>query len=475
MQHTDTLYIGGAWIAATNGRPHAVVNPSTEEVVATVTLGSAADVDRAVQAARRAFVSYSRSTRQERIELLEAIIAVYQRRVPELAAAVSVEMGAPLELANRRHAPSGLRHLNTTLAVLRDYQFEERLGSTLILREPFGVCGFITPWNWPINQIMCKLAPALAAGCTCVLKPSEMAPLSAILIAEILHEAGVPAGVFNLVHGDGATVGEALVAHPGIDLISFTGSTKAGIRVAKLAADSVKRVAQELGGKSANLILDDAELPSAVRAGVLHLLENSGQSCNAPSRMFVHRRHYGEAIDIAVSTVESVSVGEASAPGVRMGPLSSRAHCERVQSYIRIGMEEGARIVTGGLGRPNGCERGFFTRPTIFADVRPGMQISREEIFGPVLCMIPYDDEDEAIRMANDTSYGLSGYVSSSNADRARRVAGCLRTGMVHINNAPPDAFAPFGGYKQSGNGREWGRFGFEEFLEIKAVTGSDR
>lgn len=359
--------------------------------------------------------------------------------------------------------------------MLRDYQFEERLGSTLILREPFGVCGFITPWNWPINQIMCKLAPALAAGCTCVLKPSEMAPLSAILIAEILHEAGVPAGVFNLVHGDGATVGEALVAHPGIDLISFTGSTKAGIRVAKLAADSVKRVAQELGGKSANLILDDAELPSAVRAGVLHLLENSGQSCNAPSRMFVHRRHYGEAIDIAVSTVESVSVGEASAPGVRMGPLSSRAHCERVQSYIRIGMEEGARIVTGGLGRPNGCERGFFTRPTIFADVRPGMQISREEIFGPVLCMIPYDDEDEAIRMANDTSYGLSGYVSSSNADRARRVAGCLRTGMVHINNAPPDAFAPFGGYKQSGNGREWGRFGFEEFLEIKAVTGSDR
>lgn len=472
MEHTEDFYIDGAWVSAAHGRPHDVINPTTEEKLATIRLGTAADVDVAVRAARTAFGSFSRTTREERMALLQAIIKVYKRRLKDVAEAISQEMGAPIDLAMKLQAPSGLGHLYTALAVLKDYRFEELKGSSMIVREPIGVCAFITPWNWPINQILCKVAPAIAAGCTSVLKPSEIAPLNAILFAEVLHEAGVPKGVFNLVHGDGPTVGEALVSHPEVDLVSFTGSTRAGIQVAKRAADTVKRVAQELGGKSANLILPDADLESAVTAGVLQLMQNSGQSCNAPSRMFVHQDQYEQAVGIARKAAESLRVGDASQPGVAMGPLSSGVQFERVQGFIAKGLAEGARLVTGGPGRPQGIDRGYFARPTVFADVRPEMTVSREEIFGPVLCMLPYRDEDEAIRLANDTPYGLSGYVSSKDLDHARRVAARLRTGMVHLNNAPLDPAAPFGGYKQSGNGREWGEPGFEEFLETKAVMG---
>ena len=472
MEHTQEFYIDGAWVSAAHGRPHDVINPTTEAVVATIRLGTAADVDRAVKAARAAFESFSRTSRDDRVALLQSIIKVYKARMKDVAAAISSEMGAPIDLANAAQAPSGLGHLYATLAVLKEYPFEQLKGSSMIVREPFGVCGFITPWNWPINQIMCKVAPAIAAGCTSVLKPSEIAPLNAILFTEILHEAGVPKGVFNLVHGDGPTVGEALVSHPDVDLVSFTGSTRAGIQVAKRAADTVKRVAQELGGKSPNIILPDADLEKAVTAGMRHMAQNTGQSCNAPSRMFVHESQYEQAVQIAKKTAEAVTVGDASQPGVAMGPLSSRIQFERVQAFIQKGIDEGARLVTGGTGRPEGLSKGYFVKPTVFADVKPDMTIAREEIFGPVLCITPYRNEDEAVAMANDTPYGLSGYVSSGDLDHARKVAARLRTGMVHLNNAPLDPSAPFGGYKQSGNGREWGEFGFEEFLETKAVMG---
>jgi aldehyde dehydrogenase (NAD+) len=472
MEHTEDFYIDGAWVRSTSNKTHDVIDPSTEKVIATIRLGTAEDVDRAVKAARKAFETFSQTTREERVALLQSILKVYKQRIPDVAKAISSEMGAPIDLANGAQAPSGLGHLYAAIAVLKEYPFEELRGSTMITRESFGVCGFITPWNWPINQIMCKVAPAIAAGCTCVLKPSEIAPLNAILFAEILHEAGVPKGVFNLVHGDGPTVGEALVSHPEVDLVSFTGSTRAGVQVAKRAADTVKRVAQELGGKSANLILDDADIERSVKSGTLHMMQNSGQSCNAPSRMFVPRAHYEKAVEVAKKTAESVKVGPASETGVAMGPLSSKLQFDRVQGFIEKGVAEGARVVTGGPGRPEGLDKGYFARPTVFADVRPDMTISREEIFGPVLCMLPYDTEEEAIAMANDTQYGLSGYVSSKDLQRARRVASKLRTGMVHINGAALDPSAPFGGYKQSGNGREWGEAGFEEFLEIKAVMG---
>jgi aldehyde dehydrogenase (NAD+) len=472
MEHSEHFYIDGEWVSAAHGAAHDVINPSTEERVATIRLGTAKDADRAVRAARAAFDSYSQTTREQRIELLQSVLKVYKRRLKDVASTISMEMGAPIDLASKAQAPSGLGHLYSTLAVLKDYAFEKQQGSTLIVREPFGVCAFITPWNWPINQIMCKVAPALAAGCTMVLKPSEISPLNAVLFAEILHEAGVPKGVFNLVQGDGPTVGEALVSHPEVDLVSFTGSTRAGVQIAKRAADTVKRVAQELGGKSANLILTDANLEQAVSAGVAHMLQNSGQSCNAPSRMFVHESQVADAVRIAKAAAESVKVGPASEPGVTMGPLSSKVQFERVQGFIEKGIAEGARLVTGGPGRPDGLTRGYFARPTVFADVRPDMLIAREEIFGPVLSILSYRDEDEAVRLANDTPYGLSGYVSSGDLAHARKVAARLRTGMVHLNNAPLDPAAPFGGYKQSGNGREWGEFGFEEFLEIKAVMG---
>lgn len=466
------FFIDGAWTAPSGRRELDVINPATEEPIGQILLGTAEDVDAAVAAARTAFASFAETSPEERIALLENIISVYRRRIDEVARAISDEMGAPMKFARHAQAASGLEHLTTTLAVLKEFEFEETLGSTLIRREPIGVCALITPWNWPINQISCKVAPALAAGCTMVLKPSEVAPLSAHVFAEILEEAGVPQGVFNLLDGDGPTVGEALARHPDVDMVSFTGSTRAGILVAKVAADTVKRVTQELGGKSANIILEDADLNAAVKKGVLSMMSNTGQSCNAPSRMLVPETLYEQAVEIAKSVVSKVVVGDPKADGVTMGPLANKAQFEKVQRLIRKGIEEGATLVAGGPGRPEGLDKGYFVRPTIFANVNNSMTIAREEIFGPVLVMIPYRDVEEAIRIANDTVYGLSGYVYSGDIEQARRVARRLRTGMVHLNGAPTDPRAPFGGYKQSGNGREWGREGLKEFLEIKAVMG---
>jgi aldehyde dehydrogenase (NAD+) len=381
-------------------------------------------------------------------------------------------MGAPFWLSKAAQAATGLAHLNEAIRILETYAFEEQEGATLIRREPIGVCGFITPWNWPVNQIMCKAAPALAAGCTMVLKPTEVAPLNAILLAEIFHDAGVPAGVFNLVNGDGPGVGAAIASHPDVDMVSFTGSTRAGILVAKAAANTVKRVTQELGGKSANIILDDVDLGAAIGGGVMGCMMNSGQSCNAPTRMLVPEALHDQVAQIAKAVADGVKVGPPFAEGTRIGPVVSQAQWEKIQRLIQKGIDEGATLVTGGCGRPEGLNRGYYVRPTVFANVRNDMTIAREEIFGPVLSILPYRDEEEAIRIANDTPYGLAGYVSSGNLDRARRVATRLRAGQVNINGAPPDLTAPLGGFKQSGNGREWGVLGFEEFLEVKAVLG---
>jgi aldehyde dehydrogenase (NAD+) len=471
MYDCKKLLINGEWIA-THGRTLDIVNPATEAVIGQVALGTAEDVDKAVKAARRAFETYSQTKLEERAALLERIVGVYQKRLPELGKAISDEMGAPLGFAMQVQAGVGLGHFMTALALLRGYEFEKKLGTTLLRREPVGVCGLITPWNWPANQICCKLAPALAVGCTVILKPSETAPISGQIIAEILVEAGVPKGVFNLVQGDGAGVGSALAAHPDIDMVSFTGSTRAGVLVAKAAADSVKRVSQELGGKSANIILEDADLQQAVAGGVAAMMTNTGQSCNAPSRMLVPESRYEEAVKIAKAAAESVKTGDPADAATNIGPLSNGTQFKKVQGLIEKGIAEGARVVAGGPGRPEGLTKGYYTRPTVFANVNNAMTIAREEIFGPVLVMIPFKDEEDAIRIANDTPYGLSGYVSSGDPQRAKRVANRLRTGMVHVNGAQVDLQAPFGGYKQSGNGREWGGQGFEEFLEVKAVMG---
>jgi aldehyde dehydrogenase (NAD+) len=467
------FYIDGRWVdPAGEARRFPVINPATEEPIARIALGGVKDVDLAVAAARRAFETFSQTTREQRIELLKAISAAYQARYDEVAETISLEMGAPLWLAKAAQAATGLGHFAQMIAVLEKYPFEEQRGTTRIRREPIGVCGLITPWNWPINQIACKVAPALAAGCTMVLKPTEIAPLNAILFAEILHAAGVPAGVFNLVNGDGPTVGQAIAEHPGIDMVSFTGSTRAGVEVARAAAPTVKRVSQELGGKSANIILDDADFAAAVGGGTMGCAMNSGQSCNAPTRMLVPRSRHDEAVAIAKATAESIAVGDPSAATTRIGPVVSEVQWKKIQGLIQKGIDEGATLVTGGPGRPEGLTKGYFVRPTVFANVRNDMSIAREEIFGPVLSILPYDDEDDAIRIANDTPYGLAGYVSSSNLERARRVASRIRAGQISVNGAPPDFGAPFGGYKQSGNGREWGDYGFEEFLETKAVIG---
>ncbi len=466
------FYVGGEWVPPVSPKTLDVVDPATEDVFARISVGGAADVDRAVAAARKAFETYGRSSREERIALLERVIAVYQGRIAEIADTISREMGAPLSLAKAAHAPSGLGHLKQALAVLKDYPFVETKGTTRLVREPVGVVGMITPWNWPINQIMCKVAPALATGCTMVLKPSEVAPLSGLLTARVLDEAGVPAGVFNLVNGEGPVVGAAMAAHPGIDMMSFTGSTRAGVQVAKAAADTVKRVAQELGGKSPNVILDDADFGKMVKHGVRACFNNSGQSCNAPTRMLVPRAKLAEAVQIARDTAAAVVVGDPRSDGTTIGPVASAVQFEKVQRLIQKGIEEGAELVAGGPGRPEGLERGYYVKPTVFANVRNDMTIAREEIFGPVLSIIPYEDEEEAVRLANDTPYGLSAYVSSGDFDRAYRVASRIRAGNVHVNGAPVDYAAPFGGYKQSGNGREWGEIGFEEFLEVKAVLG---
>ncbi|MBB6092533.1 aldehyde dehydrogenase (NAD+) [Povalibacter uvarum] len=466
------FFIDGAWVAPAGRREHDVINPATEESVGKILLGAPEDVDAAVKAARRAFESFSQTSREEKIALFERIIKVFQSNMPRLAKAISDEMGAPMKLALNAQAGSGLGHFATTLAVLKDFEFEEQLGNTRITREPIGVCGLITPWNWPINQIGCKVAPALAAGCTVVLKPSEIAPLSAHVFAEILEEAGVPKGVFNMVDGDGPGVGEAISRHPDIDMVSFTGSTRAGVLVAKAAADTVKRVSQELGGKSANIILEDADLNAAIKTGVVSMMANTGQSCNAPSRMLVPAKLYDEAVKIAKAVAEKPVVGDPKADSTTMGPVANKTQFDKIQRLLQKGVEEGATVVIGGPGRPAGLDKGYFIKPTIFSNVNNEMTIAREEIFGPVLVMIPYKSEEEAVAIANDTVYGLSGYVYSGNTDNARRIARKLRAGMVHINGAPTDINAPFGGYKQSGNGREWGREGLKEFLETKAMLG---
>jgi len=474
MRDYRKFYIDGAWVEPAQSKPLDVVNPATEGVAGVISLGSRDDVDRAVAAAQRAFETWSRSSREERMALLGRIIEVYTRRMDDMAQAISAEMGAPIAtVARPLQAPSGLGHFKVALGVLKDFEFEKMQGTTKIVREPVGVCGLITPWNWPANQIACKVAPALAAGCTMVLKPSEIAPLSGHVMAEILHEAGVPKGVFNLVDGDGPTVGAALSSHPGIDMVSFTGSTRAGILVDKAAADTVKKVALELGGKSPNILLEGAPLEQAVGHGVLVMMNNTGQSCNAPSRMLVPRRLLAEVEAIAAAAASTVVVGDPADAATRMGPQSSELQWRKVQGLIEKGIEEGAKVICGGPGRPEGLTRGFYTRPTIFSNVTNQMTIAREEIFGPVLCILPYDSEEEAIRIANDTPYGLSAYVFGDTLERAAAVGSRIRAGNVHLNGASLDVCGSFGGYKQSGLGREWGAFGFEEFLEVKSVFGA--
>lgn len=472
MRDQLQFYIDGQWVDPVTPRTLEVVNPATEEVCGRISMGSPADVDAAVAAAVRAQPAFGATTVAERKALLQSILDVFARRHDDVAEAIMIEMGAPWKLAKHAQAASGPQHLGAALKVLETFAFEEVHGTTAVVKEPIGPCALITPWNWPINQIAVKVAPALAAGCTMVLKPSEVAPFSANVFAEILDEAGVPAGVFNLVHGDGPGVGSALSVHPDIAMVSFTGSTRAGVAVAQNAAPSVKRVAQELGGKSANIILDDADLGRAVSSGVRACFDNSGQSCNAPTRMLVPRALLAEANEIARAQAQKTRVGDPRDEKTHLGPVVSAAQWQKIQDLIQAGIDEGATLLAGGTGRPDGLERGFFVKPTVFTDVNNDMTIAREEIFGPVLCIIPYDSESDAIRIANDTPYGLSGAVSSSSIERARNVARQLRTGMVHINGASLDALAPFGGYKMSGNGREWGAHGLDEFLEVKSVYG---
>jgi aldehyde dehydrogenase (NAD+) len=472
MREYTQFYINGVWVDPCQAQVCDVINPANEQVVGRISLGSDADVDRAVAAAKHAFESYSEWSVEQRGALLGRIVEVYQARYGDVAEAIRLEMGAPATLAVEAQAGAGLAHIAEALNVLQTYAFEEDHGEHKVVKEPIGVCALITPWNWPVNQIACKVAPALATGCTMVLKPSEVAPLSAVIFAEILHEAGVPAGVFNLVNGDGAGVGTALSKHPDVDLVSFTGSTRAGTLIAQNAAPTVKRVTQELGGKSPNIILPDANIQEAVIRGAMHMFHNTGQSCNAPSRMLVHRDQVAEAEAAAVMAAGMVVVGDPADEATSMGPLVSQVQFDRVQGLIAKGIEEGAKLVCGGLGRPEGLTSGYFVKPTVFSDVANEMTIAREEIFAPVLVIIPYDTEDDAIRIANDTNYGLAGYVQSGDLDRARRVARKIRAGNVKINGASGGPNIPFGGYKQSGNGREWGAHGFTDYLEIKAIEG---
>ena len=475
MQVSDNatrFYIDGQWVEPSTSETIEVINPATEQPIGQVALGGSADVDRAVDAARRAFESWSQTTVEDRLAILNKVTELIGARGEDLAATISAEMGAPFGLAKAAQAASGLAHFATTAAVLQGFEFEERVGTSLIVKEPIGVVGMITPWNWPINQISCKVAPALAAGCTMVLKPSEVAPLNAIVFTEILDEAGVPAGVFNLVNGDGPTVGAAMSSHEGIDMMSFTGSTRAGVEVAKAAAPTVKRVAQELGGKSANIILNDADFAEAIGRDAFGMCMNSGQSCNAATRMLVPNGRMDEAAAIAQASMEAVTVGPPTSDGTTIGPVVSEAQWDKIQGLIQAGIDEGATLVTGGTGRPDGLDEGFYVKPTLFSNVTNDMTIAREEIFGPVLVLIGYEDDDDAVRIANDTPYGLSGYVSGS-AERAIGIARRIRTGNMHVNGAGPDFQAPFGGYKQSGNGREWGSHGMEEFLETKAILGA--
>ena len=472
MREYTQFYINGQWIEPDSPNRFEVINPATEAVCAHISLGAESDVDKAVTAARKAFESYSQSSREQRIALMEALVEAYKKRYQDIAEAISEEMGAPTKLAVQAQAGAGLGHLVQALEVLRNFDFEEGMGPHRVFKEPIGVCGMITPWNWPVNQISCKVAPALAVGCTMVLKPSEVAPLSGYLFSQVVDAAGVPAGVFNMINGDGAGVGTALSRHPGVDMMSFTGSTRAGSLVAQNAAPTVKRVTQELGGKSPNIILEDADLETAVTGGVRHMYQNTGQSCNAPSRMLVPRAKLAEAEAIAARISETVVAGDPKAESTTMGPVVSAVQFDKIQGLIEKGIAEGAKLVCGGPDRPEGLEKGYFIRPTVFSEANNQMTIAREEIFGPVLTMIPYDSEEEAISIANDTDYGLAAYVQGGDLERARKVASRIRAGNVGLNGANAGMDVPFGGYKKSGNGREWGVHGFTDYLEIKAVAG---
>ena len=471
MKTYRKFYIDGQWVDPTASvRTFDLVNPATEEPFAMISLGDQADVDRAVQAARRAFPVFASTSKAERIALLKRIIEVFRSREGELMAAASEEMGTPLNAVS--HARSGLDGFVATAQVLESYEFERMLGTNIVRREPIGVCGLITPWNWPIQTVCTKIAPALAAGCTMVLKPSEYTPLTAMLLAQVLHDAGVPRGVFNLVNGDGPTVGHAISAHPDVDLVSFTGSTRAGVLVAQAAAATVKRVCQELGGKSANIILPDADLQAAARWNITRGCSNSGQSCHSPARILVHESQIEQVLQLLADEAQKLVVGDPKQSATNLGPLVNRAQFERVQRYIRAGLEEGARLVCGGPGRPDGLGRGYYVRPTVFTGVRPEMTIAREEIFGPVLVVLTYRTEGEAVEIANATPYGLGGYVFAGDRAKGRAIGERLRAGRIFLNGAPSNAFAPMGGYKQSGNGRELGVFGLEEYLEVKAMIG---
>jgi aldehyde dehydrogenase (NAD+) len=468
------FYIDGAWVDPVEAKELKVINPATEEVSGVISMGSSKDVDRAVMAARRAFDSYSRTSPAERLALMERILAAYKAHYDAIAEAISIEMGAPITLSKNSQTRIGVGHINAMIDVLKTFQFEELRGTVRLIQEPVGVCALITPWNWPMNQVAAKVVPALAAGCTMVLKPSEYSPFSAIIWAKVMHEAGVPAGVFNLINGDGPSVGGPLSSHREVDMVSFTGSTRAGTEVAKNAAASVKRVHQELGGKSPNILLDDADFERAVKQSVLHVFQNSGQSCNAPTRMLVPAAKMAEVEAIAKRVAEAVITGDPSSEKTNLGPVVSKVQFDRVEGYIAKGIAEGAKVVIGGSGRPDGLSKGFFIKPTIFSNVRNDMTIAREEIFGPVLCILPYDSEEQAVQIANDTPYGLAAYVWSKDNLRARRVGSQIRAGQVTLNGAAGTMNTPFGGFKMSGNGREYGEFGLRDFLEVKAVIGVD-
>lgn len=471
MNNLRNFYINGRWTAPIKANDYPVESPSNEREVGIITLGTSLDVDNAVAAAKRAFNTYGFTSREERIALLEKLLNAYMARYDEMAHAISLEMGAPIDFAISDQADTGRGHIKTALDALKTYEFEHISGNATISHEPIGVCGFITPWNWPINQIACKVAPALATGCTMILKPSEIAPLSAHVFTKMIDDAGFPAGVFNLVNGDGVGVGAAMSAHKDIDMLSFTGSTRAGSLISKAAADTVKRVALELGGKSPNIVFDDVDLEAVITRSVQACMENTGQSCNAPTRLLVQSSVYNQAVDIAQRVANNITVNKADKHGSHIGPLVSKPHFEKVQSMIQQGIDEGAVIVAGGVGKPQGHEEGHFTKPTVFANVTNDMYIAQEEIFGPVLVMIPFEDESNAISIANDSPYGLAAYINTTDDERATRVAKRLRAGMIRINWASHHYTSPFGGYKQSGNGREWGKYGFEDFLEIKAIS----
>ena len=472
IQDKRKFYIDGAWVEPLKSRDFDILNPATEDVIATISMGSQGDIDAAVQAARRAFTSFSTTTVEARKDLLERILGIYERRYDEMAELICLELGAPISMSKSSQAAVGVGHLEGFLQAMDDLVLRQELanGDTLI-REPIGVCGLITPWNWPVNQVALKVLPALATGCTVVLKPSELTPLSAMLYTDILHEAGVPRGVFNLVNGDGPETGAALSRHPDVDMMSFTGSTRAGIAVTKDAADTVKKVTLELGGKSPNIIFADADVEKAVKRGVFGCFYNSGQSCNAPTRMLVQRPIYEKVLEIAKATGDVQQAGDPAVDGRHIGPVVSALQFERIQTLIEAGINEGASLLVGGPGKPDGFETGYYVRPTIFYDVNNDMRIAREEIFGPVLSIIPFDTEDEAVRIANDTPYGLAAYIETGDSERAERVAGKLRAGQVYINGTECAYGSPFGGYKTSGLGREGGVFGLEDFLEIKAVS----